>query len=225
MESFLVALNAVMPFLLYIGFGYGMQRTPLVDDAFLNRLNRMIFNAFFPIMMFQNLYSTPEGFSLDPKLAGFAVASLLTLQAILLIAVPRLVKENPKRGVIIQAVYRSNFVLFGIPLAASVFGEAGSTMATMMIALVIPIYNVTAVIILEMFRGGKVKPSVLVKNVCKNPMILGAVAGLIFYLLKIPLPGFLTKVIKQFSDLTTPMAMFVLGGTMHFKAVGGNAAI
>ena len=108
------------------------------------------------------------------------------LQAILLIAVPRLVKENPKRGVIIQAVYRSNFVLFGIPLAASVFGEAGSTMATMMIALVIPIYNVTAVIILEMFRGGKVKPSVLVKNVCKNPMILGAVAGLIFYLLKIP---------------------------------------
>ena len=86
MESFLVALNAVMPFLLYIGFGYGMQRTPLVDDAFLNRLNRMIFNAFFPIMMFQNLYSTPEGFSLDPKLAGFAVASLLTLQAILLIA-------------------------------------------------------------------------------------------------------------------------------------------
>lgn len=47
MESFLVALNAVMPFLLYIGFGYGMQRTPLVDDAFLNRLNRMIFNAFF----------------------------------------------------------------------------------------------------------------------------------------------------------------------------------
>ena len=81
-----------------------MQRTPLVDDAFLNRLNRMIFNAFFPIMMFQNLYSTPEGFSLDPKLAGFAVASLLTLQAILLIAVPRLVKENPKRGVIIQAV-------------------------------------------------------------------------------------------------------------------------
>ena len=223
MESFLVALNAVMPFLLYIGFGYGMQRTPLVDDAFLNRLNRMIFNAFFPIMMFQNLYSTPEGFSLDPKLAGFAVASLLTLQAILLIAVPRLVKENPKRGVIIQAVYRSNFVLFGIPLAASVFGEAGSTMATMMIALVIPIYNVTAVIILEMFRGGKVKPSVLVKNVCKNPMILGAVAGLIFYLLKIPLPGFLTKVIRQFSDLTTPMAMFVLGGTMHFKAVGGNA--
>ena len=223
MESFLVALNAVMPFLLYIGFGYGMQRTPLVDDAFLNRLNRMIFNAFFPIMMFQNLYSTPEGFSLDPKLAGFAVASLLTLQAILLIAVPRLVKENPKRGVIIQAVYRSNFVLFGIPLAASVFGEAGSTMATMMIALVIPIYNVTAVIILEMFRGGKVKPSVLVKNVCKNPMILGAVAGLIFYLLKIPLPGFLTKVIRQFSDLTTPMAMFVLGGTTHFKAVGGNA--
>ena len=28
--------------------------------------------------------------------------------------------------------------------------------------------------------------------------------------------------IKQFANLTTPLALFVLGGTLHFNAIGGN---
>lgn len=102
----------------------------------------------------------------------FAVAGILILQVVLLLTVPRLVRENPKRGVIIQAIYRSNFVLFGIPLTASIYGAGGTTLASMMIAIVIPIYNVTAVFILELFRGGKPRPAVLLKNVCTNPLIL-----------------------------------------------------
>ena len=107
------------------------------------------------------------------------------LQAVLLAVVPRLVKENERRGVIIQAIYRSNFVLFGIPLATSVFGEEGTLLATMMVAIVIPVYNVTAVVILELFRGGKVPVSVLIKNILKNPMIRGALMGFIFHMLGI----------------------------------------
>ena len=58
MDSFWVALNAVMPFLLYIAFGYGTQHTKLVDEAFLDRLNTMVFKCFFPILMFYNVYKT-----------------------------------------------------------------------------------------------------------------------------------------------------------------------
>ena len=191
MENFLFALNTVLPFLLYIAFGYGVRMSGLADEDFMKRLNKVIFQAFFPILMFNNLYSIPEGMTLNLRLVAVAIISVLLLQAVLLAVVPRLVKENERRGVIIQAIYRSNFVLFGIPLATSVFGEEGTLLATMMVAIVIPVYNVTAVVILELFRGGKVPVSV------EGP-------------------------IKQFANLTTPLALFVLGGTLHFNAIGGN---
>lgn len=224
MESFLIAVNAVMPFLIYISFGYGVVKSGLADEAFMNKLNKVVFRAFFPLLMFNNMYQLKRDFSLNLALVATAVLSVLFLQALLLLVVPRLVKENPRRGVIIQAIYRSNFVLFGIPLAANLFGDDGSALASMMVAIVIPVYNVTAVIILEMFRGdgGKTNPLVLVRNVCTNPLILGAAVGLVFFALRIKLPSSVEGPVSQFAGMTTPLALFVLGGTLHFSAIRGN---
>ena len=222
MESFLVAVNAVMPFLIYISFGYGVRMSGLVDEAFMNKLNKLIFRAFFPILMFNNLYKVEPGFTLDGRLVAVGVGSVLLLELILVFLVPKFVKGNPQRGVVIQAIYRSNLVLFASPLTTSLFGETGSVLASMMVAIVIPIYNVTAVIILELFHGGKSDIRVLVKNVCTNPLILGALVGFIFFMLQIKLPACIDETAAQFADLTTPLALFVLGGTLHFSAVRGN---
>ena len=194
----------------------------LVDEAFMNKLNKLIFRAFFPILMFNNLYKVEPGFTLDGRLVAVGVGSVLLLELILVFLVPKFVKGNPQRGVVIQAIYRSNFVLFAIPLTTSLFGETGSVLASMMVAIVIPIYNVTAVIILELFHGGRSDIRVLVKNVCTNPLILGALVGFIFFMLQIKLPACIDETAAQFADLTTPLALFVLGGTLHFSAVRGN---
>lgn len=222
MESFIIAVNAVLPFLIYISFGYGVRTAGLVDEAFMNKLNKLIFQAFFPILMFNNLYKIEHGISLNPALVAVAILSVLILQASLLLAIPRLVRENSKRGVVIQAIYRSNFVLFGIPLATNLFGGEGELLATMMVAIVIPVYNVTAVVILEMFRGGRISPAALVKNVCANPLIRGALVGFIFFLLGIRLPASVEEPVSEFAGLTTPLALFVLGGTLHFSAIRHN---
>lgn len=222
MESFIISVNAVLPFLIYIAFGYGVRTSGLVDEAFMTKLNRMIFQAFFPVLMFHNFYKIDRSFHLSGTLVIVAVLSVLIVQGLSIAIVPRLVPENARRGVLIQAIYRSNFVLFGIPLASNLFGEAGETLATAMIAIVIPIYNITAVIILEMYRGGKVSPATLFINVCKNPMIRGAAVGLIFNLLGIQLPASVAAPIAQFATLTTPLALFVLGGTLHFSAIQHN---
>ena len=63
---------------------------------------------------------------------------------------------------------------------------------------------------------------VLIKNILKNPMIRGAIVGFIFHILGIKLPASVEGPIKQFASLTTPLALFVLGGTLHFNAIGGN---
>lgn len=222
MESFLVAVNAVIPFLVYITFGYFVRTAGLVDETFMNRLNHMVFRAFFPVLMFYNLYSGEEGLSPDIRLVAAGVASILLLVLLLFLTVPRLVKENSRRGVIIQAIYRSNFVLFAIPLTESIFGAEGTALATMMVTIVVPLYNVLAVFVLEYYRGGKVKGSELLKKILTNPLIMGAIAGLAATGLGIKLPACLEKPVAQFAGMTTPLALFVLGGTLRFSSMRAN---
>lgn len=223
MESFLVAINAVIPFLCYIAFGYVMKTKKVLSETFLQELNRMVFKVFYPFMTFYNIYKADADSLPRPILLVFCGASILVLEVLLVLTVPRIVKENPRRGVIIQAIYRSNFVLFGLPLTVSVFGDVASSVAAMVVTVVITIYNTTSVVILEMFHNeGKTSMKTVLVNVVKNPLLQGAVVGLAFFALGIQIPSSLLKPIAAFADMTSPLALFVLGGTLHFNAIQGN---
>lgn len=122
MESFLVAVNAVTPFLIYIVFGYMAKKKGILSEDFLQKMNHMIFRLFFPFMTFYNVYKADAESLPRPQLMIFGAVSLLVLEVILVCTVPKIIRENSRRGVIIQATYRSNFILFGIPLTISISG-------------------------------------------------------------------------------------------------------
>lgn len=217
MESLVISLNAVVPFFIYIVFGYLMRSLGFVDDAFLKKLNQLIFKAFFPVMMFTNLYTIDPGEVFHGYFIAVEIGSVLAVTGVSALIVPWFVKENSRRGVIIQALYRGNALLFMLPLTVSVYGEDKQGMVTMALAFLIPLYNVLAVVVLESYRGGKVKPAVFLENIIKNPMIDGAVAGILFFFLKINLPSCILKPLQQYSALCTPLGMFVLGGTLKIS--------
>ena len=225
-DSFLVALNAVMPFLIYLLIGFSMVRFRWTDRPFLEKLNKLTFRAFFPIMMFQNIYSiTPEGMP-SAKLLLMAGISLLLLILLLMAVVPRIVKENPRRGVIIQGIFRSNFLLYGVGLTVSVYGSEASAVASVLVMEVVSMYNIAAVIVLETFQGqGKSSSGELILKLLKNPLLQGCILGLVVFALKIRLPVFLEKPISSLASIATPLAMITLGGTLRFEALRRNQRV
>ena len=221
MESFLVAVNAVIPFFCYLALGYTMKIRGVVKEEFLQKLNQMVFRVFYPFMTFYNIYKADAESLPRPLLLIFTGASILIVEALLIVIIPKIVKENPRRGVIIQAIFRSNFVLFGLPLTIAVFGDSAASIAAMMVTVVVSIYNTTSVFILEMFNGeGKSDIKKTLKAVVANPLLQGAIVGLFF--LGIKLPGSLVTPIAAFSNMTSPLAIYVLGGTLQFKAIRKN---
>ncbi|MBQ2627141.1 MAG: AEC family transporter [Eubacterium sp.] len=237
MESFITAVNTVLPFVLYLAFGYGVKQLGLTDEAFLKKLNRMVFQCFFPVMMFSNVYHIEALDEIRISYVLFALLSLLLLIVLLIILVPRFVKENPRCGVVIQGIYRSNIVLFALPMTESVFGKEGVGTASVLVAIIVPVYNLAAVIILEMFHqrelaasegsvsgsaAGHVSPAVLIRNVLTNPLIVGAIVGGVFLWLGIRLPHAIEQPVQAIANMTTPLALFILGGTLRFAAIGPN---
>ena len=173
--------------------------------------------------MFSNVYSArPEDLP-SVTLMIFGPVSVLLLIAVLLVVVPRIVKENPRRGTIIQAVFRSNFIIYGIPLTASVFGTARSSVCGMMVMIMVTLFNTAAVIVLEIFRdGGRVRLKPLLLGLVRNPLLQGCAAGLLCYLLQIRLPDFIASPVSSLSSLATTLAMIALGASLVFDELKKN---
>ena len=221
LESFQVAFNAVMPLLLLLGVGWAAVRSGVTDRAFMNRLNTLNFKLFFPFLMFKNVYGAePENLPTTALMITGAV-SLLVLVALLMIVVPRIVKENPRRGTIIQAIFRSNFIIYGIPLTT--FGDGKASVCGIMVMIMVSMFNVLSVVVLEYYReGGKVRPGPLLLGIVKNPLLQGCVAGMLCYLLGIKLPVFLKEPVFALGSMASTLALVVLGANLQFAELKKN---
>lgn len=191
----------------------------MVDDKGLNQMNKLCFKVFLPIYLFNSVYSTDLSAAFNGKLIAFSVIAVLALFAALMIVIPRMEKDNAKRGVIIQAIFRSNFVLFGLPVATSLCGEEGIGPTSLLVGIVVPIFNVLAVITLEVFRGGKPNVKKMVKGVLTNPLIIASLLGILCYFLKIQLPYAVQKAVTDLGRVATPLSLVALGGFFIFGKV------
>ncbi len=215
-SNLIVAICAVIPLFFLMLVGVAVKKMHLLTELELAHVNRMVFKIFFFFMMFYNIYTTDLAETFRPHLMLFGAVGVLASALIGGIIICLIEKSNKRRGAMIQAIFRSNFVIMGIPIISNIFGDDQLAIPTMMIAIIVPIYNIVSVFILEIFRGGHFYLPTILLDVLKNPMILGAIFGTLFLVLGIPLPKVILKPISQLAAATTPMALIVLGAS--FKA-------
>ena len=225
-DSFLVALNAIMPTFLLLAFGYFLKHKNFVSSEFLKQTNTLTFKFFLPFLLFNNIYKTEITEAIDGMTFTIAVGSLLLLFAVLCVVVPRVVREPKQRGVIIQGLFRSNYVIFGVSLVTNVFGAEEAAAASILSAVLVPMYNVLAVIALTVFTGGgKVSLKKTLKSIATNPLIIAALLGVFASIIKLRFPAFLETSLRDVSRLATPLALIVLGGDFSFRKLKGNMRI
>ncbi len=225
MDSLILAINVVVPLFLLMALGYILNITKMLDDKTLSTLNKLVFKVFLPALLFYNVYRTDLATAIQGDLMLFSVTAVFVIAAAMFAVIPLLEKDNKKRGVIIQAIFRSNFVLFGIPVATAILGEDNIGGTSVLIAVIVPLFNILAVITLEYFRGGSIegkKLLAMLKGVFTNPLIIGSFLGIIFLLLGIKLPKAIETTIGDVSKLATPLSLMVLGGTFRFRRISGN---
>ena len=217
-SNFIVAVSAVIPMFCLMGIGALVKFRKWLTDEELNHMNRMVFRVFFCCMMFHSIYTTELATSFRPKLMLFGASGVLIIFLLLMLIIPRIEPDNKRRGVIVQAIFRSNFVLMGVPIVANIFGDENIAVSTMMIAIIVPMYNILAVFALETFRNGKFAILPILKDIFKNPMILGGIGGATLLILGIEVPKPILKPIGQISAATTPVALIILGASFRFGA-------
>ncbi len=232
MDALLFAINAVMPIIIMVALGYMLKRTGFINEQFSLTANKLVFRVCLPCALFLGVYRIQAAADIS---LGFVLYAVLAEAAVVLISLPCIIamcRRRERRGVLLQAAFRSNFALLGLPLAGALAGEGGVAGASLLSVVYIPMINILSVIVLSVYGNTKKSPSPksIIAEILKNPLIRGVLAGVgvlcVRALLEMHSVGFrlsdisvVYKTIETLSSMATPMALLVLGARFEFSAV------
>ena len=220
MNVFLVCFEAVLPIFIMLIVGCGARRTGLMTEKDVRRFNAVNFKTFMPIMLFESIYSSDLETAVNPALIAYSVVGVLLMLGLCVAFVMLVEKENSKRGVMIQGLYRSNFALVGIPVADALMRGGDISVVAVQLAVVVPIFNLAAVVILEGFGGKKPNFRHMLLDILKNPLIIASALGVLFLILDINLPYALASVVEDMAGVAGPLALFTLGAFFRVGSFG-----
>lgn len=213
----MLSVRVVFPLLVFMLLGYSLKRLRLLSDVTVREVNALVFRVFLPIVLFCDISQSNLAEEFNGGLLVYAIFAVILTVVLLCLIVPRFEKNKQRASVIIQGIYRSNFVLFGIPVTRTICGADHMGMIVVMVAVAVPLFNVSAVILFELFRGEKFSLAKTIKGVATNPLILAAAAGLLFFIFGWQLPSLIQEPLEQLGDLATPLALVILGATFTFS--------
>ena len=235
----MTAVNAVFPIVLLIAIGYFLRWKGLINENFVKTGNKLVFTLCLPCMLFVNVYDIADVGAVPWDIIIYCTVAVTILFLLGMVVAIAATKHNRRRGVIWQCCFRSNFAIIGIPLAGALGGEAAAAVSSLIATLVVPVFNIFAVIALSVFveEGENRKPGIkrILLDILKNPLIIAVSIGLAclgIRALQVQLFGavvlslsrdlaFLYSVLEKLKAITTPLALLVLGGQFQFNVVKG----
>ena len=221
LQDIIFSCNVVVPIFLLIMLGYALTRIKLWDAKFLEIANNLCFKCLLPVLLFYNVATANIFEVFNGKLILYVSGCACLICGLLFLIIPLFIKDNKRRGVMIQGTFRSNFLLFGVPLGLSIGGEKGAVLAAVVASFYVPVINMLSVISLYSFsnaKGKNLKAALI--GIIKNPLIIGGVSGLLFSLVRnwigFQIPEVLDTTLFNIKSIATPFAFLILGGDLKF---------
>lgn len=224
MEHLIFALNATIPVFFLVVLGMVFRKADILNPDFADKINRFVFNVSLPAVLWRDLSGADFLKVWDGKFIGFCFMAT-TASILISTAASMLLKKKWIRGEFIQASYRSSAALLGIAFVQNIYGS--SSMAPLMIIGCVPLYNIMAVVILEMMRPdrGRIDRMLLLKTmtgILHNPIIWGIICGMAWSALGIPRPAILVKVVSDVAVLATPLGLLAMGALFDLRRAGSS---
>ncbi len=215
MENFIYSINVTMPIFLVMVIGYILKQIGMLNDNFVTVANKFNFKVTLPFMLFKDIAGVDIKAVFDIKYVLFcAIVSTICFWVVWGTA-KLLVRDKTIRGAFVQSSFRGSAAVMGLAFIQNIYGS--SAMGPLMIVSAVPLYNIFSVIVLTfeandstgIDKKAKIRQAGI--NICKNPIILSILAGLIVGLLGIQFPTLVYKTVSNVAQMATPLALITIG--------------
>ena len=203
--------------LILLGALLGWRDYPGGD--FWPRAERLIYYLLFPALLVSTLATANVGEVPVLRLAVATIGPLLAFAALLWLARGRLQLDDASFTSVFQGGLRFN-TFVAIAGAASLHGEAGTTAAAVAIALMVPTVNVLCVLCFiaagTLGRAGLWRS---LRELLRNPLILGCALGVGLNLSGIGLPGWSAPALELVARAALPLGLIAVGVALRPAAL------
>lgn len=206
-------LLLLLPDFLLIVLGYGLCRHTTLDRPIWEGVERLVYHVLFPCLLFVAIVRQPLAFGQTLTFAGcgLAVVGCGIALAHALRCWPHLDAHLHASGA--QTAFRFNSYV-GLALAERIGGVQAVAWMALLIALCVPLCNVAAVWPLARRSGQH-----LGRELARNPLILGTVAGLLVNIAGVGLPDVLITTLSRVGGASLPMGLMAVGAGLRMGAL------
>ena len=215
----MLLLQQMIVLFIYIALGYGAAKKGVMDEGFSKKISWVVVNIANPALTLSAVVNG-EGTITGKELLLTAAAALVILGGMVLLslALPVLFRIRKEyRGVYRLMSAFNNIGFMGFPVISAVYGQEALLYAavfSMLFNVLIYTYGIRTV---QEDAGGIEWGKVF------NIGVVGSIAAIVIYLLKIPTPEFFNTTMGGLSGLTAPLSMMVIGISIEGTISGYRA--
>lgn len=219
-ESLFKALDVTLPICLLIALGALLRKREWIDQSFVNMASTIVFKLSMPTLIFFAVINANLDVVSPNLIIYFALASLGAFSLSWLCSLWRLpATRKADRGTFVQGAFRGNGAVLGIAFATGMYGHYGASVAALLIAVLIPVYNILSVIILSIYGGGRINIVTIVAGILKNPLIDAVIIGFSWRASGLALPHWLATGGHYIGSLTVPLALLCVGASLSLDGL------
>ena len=219
-------ISTILSVLLLVVVGHLIKMRAFVPVSFWDGLSKICYWILFPGLLF-NLTSTASlsaAFILPFCLTLFIAATVMVIYGFL---AGRLIGANgPATSSLVQAGLRHNGFLM-LAFVQGAFGVAALEIGAIAVAVLVPISNIFAVVIIFLLRQGDQDANLgraITAELARNPLIGAIILGGIVNFLSIPVPDFITGAAKILGNAALPMLLLCVGASIRISALRAHSA-
>lgn len=208
-----MSFDGLLFFFLMIFIGYGVVRLRMVPESTADGLSGILINICYPAMVLNTFISTEPELLLDTGLPAALATLIVTLLLFFgsLLVFRRQPSNRRAYWCFISGIGNVTFV--AIPLMSIFLPPEAMVVClihgAMQDFLIWSIYH-------SLFLGSTAgSRRAVVKKALTSPALLAAIVGILLSVFRLQLPGFLELTVSKISDMTSPLALLLLGMLIH----------
>ena len=203
----MVVINQMIQLFLIIGLGYFMQKKKILNDELNTKLNFIVISITTPALIFSSVCTTSiSEKSMVIYTLVIATAVYVALPVISFVLVKLMRIPMHQKGLYMFMTIFSNTGFMGYPIMKALFGND----AVFYTALFNILFTLGVILI---NYGNDVKMKLNPKNLL-SPGVVASIIAIFIYFLEIPIPDVIANSCGMVGDMTTPLAMMIIGATL-----------